>query len=466
MRKNELLTQKNHLIKLNRFFEKRHQKEVCNAIVNGARHVYYIVYRQGGKTQCVSKIFESYLLQDRRWDSSPLAAIATPTVVQAKATYDPKLLDIFGSLKPTFNDNTWRMNHPRFPYCAIEYFGMDKFGAGEGSDSKRGRTTVVNAGDEYGSFAEGAYQKFIEPFGDRYSAPNILLGTTSRGPNHFKTEYEDAKYHMERGDKEYFAIKWNIEDALRAGEITQAFYDSRRKRYDTPALRHIWKGEYLLDWDAYQLDQIYARFVSEVERDGRIGHYPYMPGVPVDTFWDIGKRGTAVWFVQSYSGYRRFIRYAEEVKDAYMQQFFKDEILPHRDKYNYRFHVFPHDMHQGEWMSPENRYDTARKILPGQVRVYSESRRTRPFDAIDYARGRFDRIVFHKPDCAKGIERLRNYRRNKQGDPEKDKESHGADAFTLSQMATDLYKLDNHQLAGLGRGMYFKRGRPKPFWRA
>ena len=132
------------------------------------------------------------------------------------------------------------------------------------------------------------------------------------GPNHFKEEHEYATEMHRKNDPDFFAIKWNINDTLKNNEITQKEYNSIKKRYMISArLIRSWRAEYLLDWYAYYGARIFSNETTRAIDEGRVGYYEYNPRIPVDTFWDIGLNGTAVWFRQVHANRHYYINYFE-----------------------------------------------------------------------------------------------------------------------------------------------------------
>lgn len=437
----------NELVMLNKDVPKIAQKVILQTLKrNKTKYLYVLIHRQYGKTHLAYKIAESFLL--KRQPPNPYISITMPTIIQGKAVYLKRFQENLAPFKPVLDDNKiLRFSRPHTADRGyVEFFGCDRF-----SDSDRGRTTVFNICDEYGSFPKGFFQKFIAPFADHYDSPNFLTGTTSQGPNFFKHEFDKAGKEFQKGDKDFFAFKWTIYDSLRTGEISQKKFDKIRKIYDTPEYRHIWLGEYMLDWFAYLKDQIYGQEISNAYDTGRVGFFPHDPMFPVDTFWDIGTNGTAVWFRQNKGNDHIYIGYEENLSKVHFQKFIADKIFPLMHKYNFRYHIFPHDIVNKDFSSPETRLEIARNLLPGNVFPWTKTRNTSPLELIDFARRRFDRCFFDEDGCAQGLIRLQNYVL-KNGKPCKTGDeglnSHGSDAFTLSENSVDFFKLDKYQEDG------------------
>lgn len=86
---------------------------------------------------------------------------------------------------------------------------------------------------------------------------------------------------------------------------------------------------------AYYTDQIEAARAS-----GRIGKVPHVPGIVVNTFWDIGLDATSIWFHQRVAMQDRFIL-AYENSNQDLDHYIK--FLFEQKAYRYGMHYLPHD---------------------------------------------------------------------------------------------------------------------------
>lgn len=179
-----------------------------------------------------------------------------------------------------------------------------------------------------------------------------------------------------------------------------------------------------------------AYFVNQMmqaRKDGRIGHVPFDPAIPVNTFWDIGISKSdycAIWFHQRVGLQNRFINYYEN----------SGEHLPHYAKYLqemgyvYGSHYFPHDAANKDFRQPGSVLNDAYELLKGEI--YPVPRIPRKQEAINAVRGVFGSCWLDESQCALGITRLDNYRKEWnehlscwRDTPRHDEASHGTDAF-------------------------------------
>ena len=258
---------------------------------NFTRYMYVLMHRQCGKTHFIRCVGLDFLEANFFDDYEPAIGIFASKLKQTLKLYRSRFETILESknYKPRYDAEETALKYRRYDYKKSR---IDFYSASFNPDTDRGGTYPFIALDEYGAYKPHFANSVVGPMGDVYSAPMFITGTPL-GPNHFKKEYEYAERKMREGDKDFFAIRWTLDDSLREGEITQRYYDAIQKRYP-PDQQHIFRAEYLLDWYAYVPNQIFGYEVADCYSEGRVGFFPCIPQVPVDTFWDIGVNGTAV----------------------------------------------------------------------------------------------------------------------------------------------------------------------------
>lgn len=177
---------------------------------------------------------------------------------------------------------------------------------------------------------------------------------------------------------------------------------------------------------------IFHKQMDFLEKEGRIGDVPHVPGIPVDTFWDLGKRdSTSIWFMQSVNGVKHLIDYYE-FSDEFLDFYFLELQTRSRErKYIYGRHYIPHDggnetlVGCAETMFYEAGFTPyVGDRVPDKHIAIRATKQMLPTVRIDQAR------------CKKGIDCLKNYRwkRNENekewsSTPHHDWASHGADAL-------------------------------------
>jgi len=163
---------------------------------------------------------------------------------------------------------------------------------------------------------------------------------------------------------------------------------------------------------------------------GRICRVPYDPALPVWTAWDLGiGDSTAIWFMQPHGAERRIIDYYE-TSGVGLDHYAK--VLADRG-YVYAGHVLPHDVDVAELGTGRTRLETLRNLGLTNIQV---APRLPVDDGIQAARAMLATCWFDAEKCRRGIEALRQYRRDYdekgrtfRSRPLHDWTSHGADAF-------------------------------------
>lgn len=177
----------------------------------------------------------------------------------------------------------------------------------------------------------------------------------------------------------------------------------------------------------------YAQQMTAVRRDGRIGTVPYLPGYPVNTFWDIGNSdGTAVWFHQRVGQENRFINFLE----CWGEPYSKIVCDMQRLGYVWGDHYLPHDA--GHQRQGQEDNTSPQKMLEqlGLRSTILVPRVDEIQHGIQATRDAFPSCSFDAKNCAEGIKHLDSYSQawnstagRWSGKPKHDVHSEGSDAF-------------------------------------
>jgi len=189
----------------------------------------------------------------------------------------------------------------------------------------------------------------------------------------------------------------------------------------------------------------YAAELQKAEAQGRVCDLPFIPTLPVYTFWDIGRNdSTAIWFAQAVGPWLHFIRYYENSGEGAAH--YANVLAKFRDEEGYRYerHYLPHDAGVADWSQGDNR--TRKQVLEDMKigRVEIVPRIANLNDGIEMTRQMLSRCKFDQTLCGEhpvgsgrgGLPALRAYRRgfDEQADcwkdhPIKDWSNHGSDAL-------------------------------------
>jgi hypothetical protein len=193
--------------------------------------------------------------------------------------------------------------------------------------------------------------------------------------------------------------------------------------------------------------------MANAEAAGRVGEFKAHPGVPVHTFWDIGRRDyTSIWFAQVFAGKVRAVgfyqncltgmpHYAEycfgtdHIKKALPTFISPKNITGIFDRMGWirGTDVFPHDAEVIEWGSDRSRIEQLKHVGFNPTKAVDLSLH----DGINAGRGTIDITEFDAEDCSEGIKVLKLYRWEwddqrgawKTGTERHDVNSHGAAAW-------------------------------------
>jgi len=153
----------------------------------------------------------------------------------------------------------------------------------------------------------------------------------------------------------------------------------------------------------------YAVQLAAVRKSGRILTIPHIPGIPVNTFWDIGNSdGTAIWFHQRVGMENRFINFFEGWGESYSHYI----QWMQAQGYAWGTHYLPHDAAHKRQMahkvaSPE---DELREFKLGGTWIIVPAV-DHLINGIQRTRDSFGGMFFDTEKTAKGVAHLGSYRK-------------------------------------------------------
>jgi hypothetical protein len=230
--------------------------------------------------------------------------------------------------------------------------------------------------------------------------------------------YDYAKNHPEWWCRMFKASETDILDE---DELEEAKRTMGEDRYEQ---------EFECSFEAAIQGAYYAQEMKTATSDGRVTNVPYDPAVGVTTAWDLGiGDSTAIFFAQYVGQEIRIIDYYES-SGVGLDHYAK--VLSEKG-YHYSEHILPHDVQVKELGTGKSRVETLDALGISDITI---APKLAVDDGIQAARSMIARCWFDEKDCARGIEALRQYRREFderlktwRGRPLHDWTSHGADAF-------------------------------------
>ena len=303
-----------------------------------------------------------------------------------------------------------------------------------GSDnynSLMGSNPVGVVFSEY-SLADPAAWDFIRPILAENGGWALFL-YTPRGPNHGLDLYDIAQK-----EPDWFSEKLTRDDTEAIS--LEAVETERRHGMADEMIRQ----EFYCSFDAPLVGSYYGQQMTEAQDEGRICSVPHDQSVQVETWWDLGiGDSTAIWFAQRVGKEIHVIDYYEasgEPLSHYAALLDKKGSAKKEGGrgFLYSDHHLPHDAEARELGTGKTRVEVLESlgIKPLVVPLH------RVEDGIEAARNQLPMCWFDAENCKRGIDALRNYRKDWDDTrkvfrlrPVHDWASHGADAFRIGAMA-------------------------------
>lgn len=202
----------------------------------------------------------------------------------------------------------------------------------------------------------------------------------------------------------------------------------------------------------------FSKQMTQIRTKGQICSVPIVPGVPIHTFWDLGRDTTSIWFFQEVGFDWRFVDYFANSGEGMMYYI---KMLKDREDggepYNYGDCYLPHD---GTRRSMATEDTPADLLYQNGFDVRIVERTPAKDHSIEHARLAIPQCWFDKVRCYDGIVALDNYRKEwdeKLGTwkakPLHNEASHGADAFQVfadGYYHTSVVEQEGDEVYGLG----------------
>lgn len=170
----------------------------------------------------------------------------------------------------------------------------------------------------------------------------------------------------------------------------------------------LYSQEFECSFESALTGAYYAEELRTMSAEGRICHIDIMKEARVFTSWDIGFDDcTAIWFVQCVGRERRLIDYFEA--SGHKADYYADILHQKRIENGYRYggHYGPHDAANHELTSGES----FKSVLGNHGIELTIVPQHNPLDGINATRRMLDRTWINETNCARGLEALRQYRR-------------------------------------------------------
>lgn len=270
--------------------------------------------------------------------------------------------------------------------------------------------------DEFGQMTPRIFSEIVRPALADRDGWAVFIGTPN-GRNAFYQLYQTVK-----DDRRWYSA---VYPASQTGVIPEDELDDARQMMSAEE----YAQEFECSFEAAVAGSYFGNLIAEAESEGRVTALPWDPRLLVHTAWDLGiDDSTAIWFCQQIGSEVRLIDYYEasgEGLDHYAR------YLKERP-YVYGEHLLPHDAEVRELGTGKSRVETLAS-LGIRARI---CRQLSVEDGINAVRLLLPRCWFDATRCARGLDALRQYRRDFdtrlqsfRSRPVHDWSSHGTDAF-------------------------------------
>lgn len=306
----------------------------------------------------------------------------------------------------------------------LQLFGADN------PDALRGIYLDSVVLDEHAQMPPSLWDDVIRPLLSDRKGRATFIGTP-KGRNKFFKLY---RYAAAGDDPEWSASLYRASetDILPADELESA------RRQMPP---NVYEQEFECSFEAAIAGAYYGDAMKLALDQGRITRVRYDPAVRVETWWDLGIGDkTAIWWVQRVGNEVHAIDYYENEGEPirHYASILREKAAqwePGGDIYDDL--ILPHDARARELISGVNRCEALEAQGFGCTVIGNH----KVEDGIEAVRQMFPRVLFDADRCVRGIECLRQYRKDwdemRQAFREKprhDEYSHGADAFRMGAM--------------------------------
>jgi intein/homing endonuclease len=238
---------------------------------------------------------------------------------------------------------------------------------------------------------------FVIPDTHSFFSNGFVSHNTPRGMNHGYTLYE-----MARNNPEWFSHLLTVEDT---GLMTREdVEDEIRQGMD----RDLAEQEFFCSFQAAIRGAYFGEQLKAARAEGRILKLAHQPGVPIDTWWDLGYDDSmSIWFSQDVGREVHFLYYLEGSGEGLAYYARELDRLKNRNKdWYYGRHTAPHDIEVHELGTGKSRKDAAR-----EMGLYFETcpRVKLKEESIEAARNIFPICWFDEIGCKRGLDGLASY---------------------------------------------------------
>lgn len=295
-------------------------------------------------------------------------------------------------------------------------------------DTLRGGNPVMFVFSEWSEHDPYAWD-VVEPI-LRENDGIAVFNMTPKGDNHARNMYEFAKGHP----KWYVEMLTAKDTGVFSEKDLEDILNDTIKRYEADGrseteARAYFEQEYMCSFETPVIGSFYGEGIKRAEKEDRLTRVMYDDSTLVNTAWDLGvDDSTTIWFYQTVGNEVHLIDYYENSGEGLAHYIEHLRTKPYR----YGYHYAPHDIQVRELGTGKSRMEAAL-----EMGIYFQTTpKISIEDGINSARALLSRCFFDREKCSRGIDALRNYKKDWdekakvfRKSPRHDWASHGADSF-------------------------------------
>jgi len=385
-----------------KFQPRAYQLNIWQAMDSGYRKAIGLWHRRAGK----DKTTFNYVIKSTQvrpgvyYYIFPTYAQGKKVIWQGKDKSGMSVLDHIPKellLKKNEQEMWVEIDCPNFPgkTSLVQIVGSDRM------DSLVGTNPVGAVYSEY-AIQNPLARELLAPIFDENKGWEIYI-YTPRGHNHGYDLYQAAGEQPDVWFRERLTIDdtYEVVDGKRIPIITEDYVHQRLKEGMDENLA---QQEYWCSFDGAMQGSFYAEAFKKLDAESRVRNIAWEPSLPVHTAWDLGVGdATGIWFLQIAGNEIRWIDYYEAQGEGLTHYIKK----LHEKPYTYGMHFAPHDIKVREFTSGKSRLEIARN-MGIRFRVVTK---LAVEEGIDAMRRILPRSYFDERKCRKGIQALREYRK-------------------------------------------------------
>ncbi len=377
-----------------------YQNAVWNYLLNGGKRACLIWHRRSGKDAialhwaCIA----AHLRPGEYWHMLPETSQARKAIWDAVNPHTGKrrIHEAFPKyLIESINESEMKI---RFKNGSLwRVVGSDNY------DSLLGSTPCGIVYSEW-ALADPSARDFLRPILAENKGWELFI-TTPRGANHAQKTFERF-----RQDPECFAEILTVQDTgvFTEEQLKKELKDYQRDLGEEEGLA-LYEQEYNCSFASALVGAYYGPNLNRMSKDGRVCGVPIDRAALIHTGWDLGIRdSTAIWFIQIIGKEFHLVDY-HEGSGVGLDEYAR--VLAEKQRFHnwiYGLHYFPHDVMQHELGNRGlSRVDTLKQlgIRPYVVPMHHVN------DGINAVRRMLDGAWIDETRCDRGLNALRNYRR-------------------------------------------------------